>query len=134
MEASRRPPPAYTLGMVTRTLAKLDHAERRAIKRFVEVLRQRLGDDLVSVWLFGSRARGEGNAGSDVDLLVVTRRGARDLPLVSKLALEVELSGEPGIDLAPHVWSPQRVEDRRRIRSFFMQEVDRDKIVLYGPP
>jgi hypothetical protein len=30
------------------------------------------------------------------------------------------------------VYDPQRVEQRREIRSFFIQEVDRDKIVLHG--
>ena len=29
---------------------------------------------------------------------------------------------------------PEWVEGRRSIRSFFMQEVDRDKIVLVGEP
>ncbi len=32
------------------------------------------------------------------------------------------------------VYEPDRVADRRRIRSFFFQEVDRDKIVLFGEP
>ena len=28
------------------------------------------------------------------------------------------------------VWTPEYVDNRREIRSFFMQEVDRDRIVL----
>ncbi len=39
-------------------------------------LREGLGDDLVAVVLFGSRARGEAREGSDRDFLVI----ARDLP------------------------------------------------------
>jgi predicted nucleotidyltransferase len=42
----------------------------------VSGLRERLGDDLVAVVLFGSRARREAHEGSDWDILVV----ARDLP------------------------------------------------------
>jgi predicted nucleotidyltransferase len=42
----------------------------------VSGLRGGLGDDLVAVVLFGSRARGEGHEGSDWDFLVI----ARDLP------------------------------------------------------
>jgi predicted nucleotidyltransferase len=42
----------------------------------VSGLREGLGEDLVSVVLFGSRARGEAREGSDWDFLVV----ARDLP------------------------------------------------------
>ncbi len=33
-----------------------------------------------------------------------------------------------------HLYDPDRVEQRRAIRSFFIQEVDRDKIVLAGRP
>ena len=33
---------------------------------------------------------------------------------------------------SPHVYTPERIARRREIRSFFIQEVDRDKIVLYG--
>ncbi len=37
-------------------------------------LKEILGDDLVEVILFGSYARGEAREGSDVDVLVITRR------------------------------------------------------------
>jgi hypothetical protein len=32
------------------------------------------------------------------------------------------------------VFTPEHIAQRREIRSFFMQEVDRDKIVLAGEP
>lgn len=51
----------------------------RRLERLVEVL---AGDERVeALWLFGSRARGEGDALSDVDLAVLARRDAdsRDL-------------------------------------------------------
>jgi predicted nucleotidyltransferase len=40
----------------------------------VQALRQGLGKDLVSVVLFGSQARGEADANSDWDLLLLARR------------------------------------------------------------
>jgi len=40
----------------------------------VAALRQRLGDDLVAVVLFGSQARGEADETSDWDLLIIARR------------------------------------------------------------
>ena len=39
-----------------------------------EWLHQRFGDDLVEVTLFGSTARGEADADSDIDLLLLFRR------------------------------------------------------------
>lgn len=43
------------------------------LHRYVELLRARFGDDLVSVVLFGSRARDEARAESDADILIVVR-------------------------------------------------------------
>ncbi|MGH7320337.1 MAG: nucleotidyltransferase domain-containing protein [Candidatus Rokuibacteriota bacterium] len=43
------------------------------LHRYVKLLKARFGTDLISVVLFGSRARSEARAESDVDLLVVVR-------------------------------------------------------------
>jgi len=64
------------------------------IKRFVERLREEFGDNLVSVVLYGSVARGDYRPDSDIDLLLIFEelpRGAfarRDM--VSWLEREVE--------------------------------------------
>jgi len=42
--------------------------------------------------------------------------------------------GNPWVLLEPRQRSRAWVEDRRAIESFFLREVDRDKIVLYGRP
>jgi hypothetical protein len=46
------------------------------LRRYVDVLQRRFSDDLVSVVLFGSRARGDARPESGIDVLVVVR----DLP------------------------------------------------------
>ncbi len=45
----------------------------KVLEPVVEALREGLGDHLIAVVLFGSRARGEANADSDWDLLVIAR-------------------------------------------------------------
>lgn len=121
----------------TLTDASLSEQERNAIDLLVAALRERLGGELRAVWLFGSRARGESaGADSDVDLLVVTEGGRRhDLGRVSELAWEAATAaGTDPAYLSTLVMSPERLRNRREIESFFMQEVDRDKIVLHGEP
>ncbi|MGH2991000.1 MAG: nucleotidyltransferase family protein [Solirubrobacterales bacterium] len=107
------------------------------IARFVDALRERLGERLRSVWLFGSRARGERPASeSDVDLLVVSEGGSRtDGPVVNEVIWQVAWdAGLNPFAFTTVVWDPARLSQRRAIRSFFIQEVDRDKIVLFGEP
>lgn len=123
------------------TRAMLTDRERRVVARLVEELEQEMGFELHAVWLYGSRARGDAvideedvDRHSDIDLLVIAdggdgRWGMRSIKLVHEIA---SLEG-----VSP-VWYSVRVRDldwlrrRREIRSFFVQEVDRDKIVLYG--
>lgn len=117
--------------------AALSDVEREAVARFVEAVRERFGEELRSVWLYGSRARGGPvHEESDVDLLVVTDGGRRrDFGVVADLAYDaaMEAGAEPAF-FSVVVMSPERVADRRRINAFFIQEVDQDKIVLHGEP
>lgn len=59
-------------------MGSLSRGERGLLGRAVEELLRELGDRVVAVALFGSRARGEADAGSDYDFLVVVR-GLRGL-------------------------------------------------------
>jgi predicted nucleotidyltransferase len=124
--------------MATLEQASLSPRERRVVERFVELLRTELGHDLKSVWLYGSRARGEKpGAESDVDLLVVSSRGDTmfDLtPLTTLLDQAAEEEGARPVWFSATLYTPERLAQRREIRSFFIQEVDRDKIVLYAEP
>jgi predicted nucleotidyltransferase len=94
------------------------------------------GESLRSVWLFGSRARGEPRSEeSDVDVLVVSTGGDDDFDRIQELSrAAAQAEGYPFVFLAVHVRDPAHVAYRRSIRDFFMQEVDRDKIVLAGEP
>jgi predicted nucleotidyltransferase len=90
----------------------LPEALRAGLDRYVRALEARFGLDLVSVVLFGSWARGEGRAESDIDLLVIIRglsggRFERDRP-VRDLAKEV--SEELADRVSPIVSTPGGAE------------------------
>jgi predicted nucleotidyltransferase len=57
---------------------RLKAHERAALTAFVRELRARYGDDLQRVVLFGSKARGDFHAESDLDILVVVRVAHRE--------------------------------------------------------
>ena len=128
---------ATVLRMASLAEATLSALERRVLDRFVRLLEADLGTDLHAVWLFGSRARGEEpGPESDVDVLVVATSASFDdhLRAVRLVHEAADAEGANPAFFAVKLYDPDRVAQRREIRSFFMQEVDRDKIVLYGEP
>lgn len=115
--------------------AALDDRERELLGRFVAALEEAYGDDLDAVWLYGSRARGERpHEESDIDVLVVTRGDRGDEALIPTLWSVLDETGNPPVLVDPRQRSRAWVSGRRAIDSFFLRDVDRDKIVLYGDP
>jgi predicted nucleotidyltransferase len=115
--------------------ASLTPAERRVVERVVERLREELGPALHAIWLFGSRARGETpHPESDIDLMVLAD-GSRWQIGLTAIELAHEIAPAEGVSPAWYSFSvrtPEWLRGRREIRSFFIAEVDRDKLVLYG--
>lgn len=95
----------------------------------VEALRQGLGENLVAVVLFGSRARGEATEASDWDLFVL----ARELPS-SPLQRHVQVTA-----LLPVKWRGQAAILARTPTEFeshlssLMLDIALDGVVLYDP-
>lgn len=117
--------------------ASLTSAERRAVDRTISELRRRFGERLHSVWLYGSRARGEPpRPDSDVDLIVVldARNWPDDWDVIGLAMDAADAEGLERLSLSTRTYGADELTRRREIKSFFIQEVDRDKIVLYGQP
>jgi len=103
--------------------------EAAAVAELVDAARAMLGPELIEVRLFGSRARGEGDEESDVDLaLIVTARGRARRREIYDVAYEVGL--RRGVDLAPLLIERGRLDDLRARERFFAAELDRDGVVL----
>jgi predicted nucleotidyltransferase len=85
--AARRSEKAVSLETMERLLdlrrcrlpSWLTPEERSRLDRFSTRVRALLGPDLVKFCLFGSRARGEGHAESDLDVLLVLREATEAL-------------------------------------------------------
>ena len=59
--------------------AHLSTTEKEALADFLERARALLGDELLEARLFGSRARGEGDEESDLDVALIVTPGGREL-------------------------------------------------------
>ena len=111
--------------------------EQALVERFIQRLEIHFQQRLHAVWLFGSRARGERpDPESDVDLLVLVDDASWDGRMLVRKLLD---EAAQDLDLQALVWyfsihvhTPQWLAERRKIQSFFMAELDRDKVPLRG--
>ncbi len=123
--------------MSSLTEASLSATERALLERFTEDLQARLGGDLHAVWLFGSRARGERpTSESDVDVLVLVENASWEGKMRVRETLDATANalGAQAVawSFSVHINTPAWLAQRREIESFFIAEVDRDKIALFG--
>ena len=84
----------------------LSPAEKGALERFVGAVRAEFGDRVDRIVLFGSRARGEGNEDSDLDVLVLVRGVTRpEHERIYDMAFAVWQDAR--IDISPLVRTPE---------------------------
>jgi hypothetical protein len=110
---------------------RLTEVEQHALSEFVAQLQDRLNSNLVSVTLFGSRARGAGGPDSDLDVLVVVERD--DLAVrrtIHYLAADIWLTHGPFI--SARIWSRERMERMAREPTLLARNIQRDGINLFG--
>ncbi len=113
----------------TGSLAHLTPAEQSALAELLPALRALLGPDLLEARLFGSRSRGEGHPGSDLDVaLVVTGRGRARRYEAYDEAYDIGLRW--GVDVALLVLERARLEELRARERLLATELDRDGVVL----
>jgi predicted nucleotidyltransferase len=120
-------------GIPTDRLQHLTSNERAALDTFVARLRQRYGDDVLRVVLFGSKARGGADEESDLDVLVVVGIPEESYwqhwQQIADLAWEVEF--EYGLVLSPLIRDKAAYTQMRRWNLLINRNIEQDGIELW---
>lgn len=107
----------------------LEPREARALEEFVRKVRDRLGENLVTLKLFGSKATGRGAADSDLDVLVAVHLADGKVEdQVLDVAFEVNVAHE--VYISPRVISRAILEDRVWRITPFLQAIQKEGILL----
>lgn len=107
----------------------LTQVEEQALARFRSALQSLLGDNLLSLRLFGSRVRGEGTEESDLDVLVVVQKKDRALcRRIVEESLEADLAF--GTNLAPTILSAEEYRQNQEWGTPFYQNIERESVSL----
>jgi predicted nucleotidyltransferase len=109
----------------------LTDKERRVVIEFVDKMRERFGDQVLSIVLFGSRARGEAGTDSDMDILVVM--SDTDLEMSREIRyLAVDVWLEHDIYLSTRVWSLAHWHKLEELQTLLYRNIRQDGISLWG--
>ena len=107
----------------------LKKREQRALRRFKELLLNQFKDEVVGIRLFGSKARGDARADSDIDVLVITTRDDWHIKeAIGKIATTILLDEE--VYLSVKVLGKPTYERLRILKSSFLRNVIREGIRL----
>jgi predicted nucleotidyltransferase len=116
-------------------LRHLSEAERDCVRRYIALLRSRLGSELQRVVLFGSAARGDmWDAGSpmhsDIDLLVVTRTQLDEATAEELVNETYPLYLECGRQIGPQFRTEASLAGKDERSRAFARNIARDGIQL----
>ena len=115
--------------MNEQSLPRLAPNEQVAIRRYVADIEERFPEDVLSVTLFGSKARGDANTESDIDLLVLVGEESREIRSeLWRIASDVSL--EYNVVLSVRVFARSRWAETRRIRLPLYRAIVADGIPL----
>jgi predicted nucleotidyltransferase len=111
------------------SLTSLTRNDRVAIARYIELIRDRFTDRILSVTLFGSKARGDADDESDIDVLVIVDADDEALrPELWRIASDVSL--DYYVVISPRVFSKARWAETRRIWMPLYRAVQADGVPL----
>ena len=115
--------------MKTHSLSHLADSEQEAIRRYVDRICDRFPERILAVILYGSKARGDADAESDIDLLVLV--DAEDNEFRSELwRIASNVSLDYNLVLSPRVFGQARWAETRRIRLPLYRAIVADGVPL----
>ena len=110
-------------------LAGLKKTELAAVKAFCNGVRKTLGNELVDLRLFGSKARGKAREDSDIDIAVVVRkRNSSVWDKVMDAAFTANLKWD--VYISPRVIESRALRNPKWRITGFVQNLEREGIFL----
>ena len=111
------------------SLSHLTSNERAAVAEYVDRIQRHFPDRILSVMLFGSKARGDADTESDIDLLVLvdveTNQFRSELWLIAS-----DVSLDYNVVLSPRVFGQARWDESQQIRLPLYRAIVADGIPL----
>ena len=110
-------------------LRYLNETEKRVLDAFVRELKEKLGDEIVSIRLFGSKVRGDFYQDSDIDIFILVKEKKRVvIEELDEIAANYVLHYD--LPLSPVVYDMFEYRKNKELGSFFFESVEKEGILL----
>ena len=118
--------------MMTMAPTHLSDIEQAAITSYVQAIREQYPDRILAVALFGSKARGDDDPESDIDVLVVCDSEDREFRSdLWRMASEISLVN---VLISARIYSQARWQNARQMGLPFTRKIIADSISLTPEP
>lgn len=110
-------------------LGYFSQAEKKVVQTFVEELKNRMGDEIIKIVLFGSKVRGDFNRESDIDIFILVKEKTQDIrDRIGDLTADYIFNHD--IPLSPVLYDLFEYQQNRELGSFFFENVEKEGITL----
>jgi predicted nucleotidyltransferase len=107
----------------------IPNREKQVIFSFKKALEKSLGQNLISLQLFGSKARGDSQKDSDIDILLVIKEKNRRIDeLIYNIVVDLML--KTGLYLSVKILDLKSFEKLNQIPTVFMQKIKEEAVKL----
>ncbi|HEX6387420.1 MAG TPA: nucleotidyltransferase domain-containing protein [Anaerolineae bacterium] len=103
--------------------------EKSAINACAAALSETLSDNLMGLWLFGSKSRGDFQPDSDIDLLIVVRHLESEIRWQIRV-IAADCSLQYDVLFNTHILDKARWDELVRYQDTLWREIQRDGIAL----
>jgi len=107
----------------------LNTNEQNAVNLFSKKIRALLGEQLISMSMFGSKVRGDFSQDSDLDILLIVQDKNRERKeQIYDILLDIDLEFDPKISLK--IFSKDEFDRNKKLGSPFVFNVEKEGIPL----
>ena len=111
------------------SMSHMSKTERRALERFGDAVKSRLGEYVVRMSVFGSKVRGDYQEASDIDVLVIVKE--RSLHVMDQIAeITSDLNIKYDLSISPVVFSEEEYDVNAKMASPFSVAVREEGLSL----
>ena len=107
----------------------LNANEENAINLFTKKIRALLGEQLISIKMFGSKVRGDFSQESDIDILMIVRdKNKIQREKIYDILLDIDLKFDPKISLK--IFTREEFDQNKKLGSPFVFNVEKQGISI----